>query len=556
MTPQLESTVGAAEAHRDDRTRRTLELVVGRDQANLTLTHFSGGRVEVHVDEATLRMRNGFLAVSVTLNMLSRFVGTVELLVAGRCGGAIESALNSELARLRRIDTRPGRSVLLSWIEPGSAVSPREQAAARVWIGEIRTSNAMPEPTDRDVSIAFDGWSCELGRGAPIGAAQPSAVPFGALSAACFAVAEVFKTLVAASLPDTERPGFQRRFTHAWRFSAWSMERLMDGPATLLSAGPQAVEPVTLDAVVQVGAGAVGNASALAFSTLSSVSGELRILDLKFVDEKNLNRCFYFTEDHLGWPKAKVLEELASRPELRVFAANDDFRAEHVSMSAIVLSTVDNNEARHRLQETLPVALVEGATGGTTISVAVHSAGNGRSCLVCRHPDPELGASRREPLSVRAAAEATGLTEDEITTGQVGVDVAITDEIIERVAARSEEAAAILRRARGTGQDLCGALGDLRSLLGTVTGPREASVPFVSNLAGVLAAAEVVKLVMRAAGNENVPVLDNVLQLDMARDYSRHARLSFPEPPRSDCSLCQKRAELVAQVLAKRVGSG
>jgi hypothetical protein len=49
-------------------------------------------------------------------------------------------------------------------------------------------------------------------------------------------------------------------------------------------------------------------------------------------------------------------------------------------------------------------------------------------------------------------------------------------------------------------------------------------VPFVSNLACVLAAAEVVKLLLRAGGVADVPVLDNVLEVDPARDYSRHVQ--------------------------------
>jgi hypothetical protein len=109
-----------------------------------------------------------------------------------------------------------------------------------------------------------------------------------------------------------------------------------------------------------------------------------------------------------------------------------------------------------------------------------------------------------------------------------------------------------LRRARDEGQDLCGALGDLRTHFGTVHGPREASVPFVSNLAGVLASAEVVKLLLRAAGAPNVPVLDNVLEIDIGRSYARHARLAFREPRRSDCALCHDRADVVARLYEHR----
>jgi hypothetical protein len=88
-----------------------------------------------------------------------------------------------------------------------------------------------------------------------------------------------------------------------------------------------------------------------------------------------------------------------------------------------------------------------------------------------------------------------------------------------------------------------------------VRGPREASIPFVSNLAGVLAAAEVIKLLLRAAGVLHVSVLDNVLEIDLARNYGRHERLAFLEPPRSDCALCQERADVVAHVYDRAEGA-
>src|SRR5262249_42595619 len=156
--------------------------------------------------------------------------------------------------------------------------------------------------------------------------------------------------------------------------------------------------------------------------------------------------------------------------------------------------------------------------------------------LVCRHPDRDIGLTRRVALSVEDAAAITGLTEAEVASGQVGGGTTITDEVIARVSMRSPNAAATLRRARADGQDLCGALGDLRAQLGTIRGPSEVSVPFVSNLGGVLAAAEVVKLLLRAAGHPDIPVLDNVFQVDLARDYSRHDHLAYREPPRADCS--------------------
>lgn len=532
---------------RDDRTLRALELVVGAERADVALTHFAAGRVEVYVDSRALNAMNGMLATTAILNMLGRFVGVVEVRVVGATTVTLDAALDEALKRLRRMDTRAGRSIRRV---PADAAGEGE-VGARIWIGEAGPVwvDGASLAGEIDVFVTFDGWRCALRRGAPVGAIIASAVPFGALAAACFAVAETFKTLVAASVPEADVESFRRRFVHDWHFCTWTMERISEGAP---SPAPVALPSLAVDGVLQVGAGAVGNATALAFASTQALAGELAVLDVKHVDVKNLNRCFYFVEDDVGLPKVEVLAREASRPGLNVLGRNQAFTAAAARELSFILSTVDNNEVRHRMQEMLPDALVEGATGGTTVAVAVHRPGNGRSCLVCRHPDPELGVTRRIPLSLADAAAVTGLTEAELASGQVSGATAITDEVIARVAERSSVAAAALRQARKDGRDLCGALGDIRAQLGTVRGPREASIPFVSNLAGVLAAAEVVKLLLRAAGAPNIPVLDNVLEIDLARNYGRHAQLAFLEPPRSDCELCQKRVESVAGVYERR----
>ncbi len=544
MTGLDEATKAGSPGARDDRTRRALELVIGAERADISLTHFAAGRVAVCVAAQTLEAANGMLAVTTTLNMLGRFIGVVELHVIGATTPAVDAALDAALAWLRRIDTRAGRSMRRA----AAGTVEEAMVGARIWIGDAARvpTGAAPLNPEIDVYVTFDAWTCALRRGAPAGAVVASGVPFGALAAACFAVAEVFKTLVTTLVPDEQVDTFRRRFVHDWRFSTWTMERLGDDVSSSARPAPEALPPLSLDGVLQVGAGAVGNATALSFTSMQALGGELAVLDLKSVDVKNLNRCFYFSEDDVDAPKVDVLERAATRVGLRVRGRNHGFDAGTAREASIILSTVDNNEVRHRMQEALPDALVEGATGGTTVAVGVHRPGNGRSCLVCRHPDPELGVTRRVPLSLTATATATGLTEAELATGRVAGETAITEEVIGRVTARSAEAGAALRRARDEGQDLCGALGDLRGQLGTVRGPRDASIPFVSNLAGVLAAAEVVKLLLRAAGVHDVPVLENVLEIDLTRNYSRHERLAFFEPPRSDCALCQARSEAVA----------
>lgn len=518
----------------------------------MSLTHFSTAVVKVYVSAEALDGPNAFLAAITMLNMLGRFVGIVELHVIGKVKSPVHEALDRSLSFLRRIDTREGRSVLLV-LEDGVDVSSSVPPAARVWIGRAQdlVSRVSADPMT-DVHVSFDGWTCILRRGASPSEIVASAVPFGALAAACFAVAEVFKTLGAASVSKDNLPMFVRRFTHDWCFSVWTMNRVADGAHYVPPRGIDPLPPLVVDRILQVGAGAVGNATILALRSVAAISGILRVFDAKRVGMKTLNRCYFFTEDDVDAHKVRVVERTGSRPGLDVQGYADEFSSAVAKDIPILLSTVDNNEVRHRMQEVLPEVLVEGATGGTKIAVGVHTPGNGRSCLVCRHPDPATGLTRLVPLSLQDAATITGLTEAEIASGRVDNTMAVTDEIIARVSVRSSAAAEVLRRARDAGQDLCGAIGNLRARLGTIVGPLEASVPFVSNLAGILAAAEVVKLLLRAAGIADVPVLDNVIEMDLARDYSRHASLAYAEPPRSDCALCQERADIIANLAVQK----
>ncbi|WP_310571220.1 ThiF family adenylyltransferase [Gemmatimonas sp.] len=531
-------------AARDDRTRRALALVVGEARAALAMTHFAEAQVVVHIRASTLRTANGFVAVHATLNMLFRFVARVEACVDGDLSTTDAEALDAAIERLRRVDTRADRS--LRRVAPLTA--HERVTAARVWIGEAGIGRGHSRD---DVHVAFTGWTCALRRSTHAGNVRASATPFGALAAACFATAEVFKSLVASSLPPDEAERFRERYVHAWDFSAWHMN-----PVTAAAASEELGDDfglsLPMDQVLQVGAGAVGNASALAFASTEMVTGTLSILDPKRVDVRNLNRCFFFTEQDVGVPKTEVLDRAVPRAGLEVRGRCEEFQVGSHYPAAVFLSTVDNNQVRHRMQEALPDVLVQGSTGGTAVAISVHTPGNGRSCLVCRHASPEVGLTQRVPLSLEEASALTGLSEAEITAGVVGGEAVISDALIALVTAVSPPAGALLERAREAGHDLCGALGDLRGALGPVRGPQEASVPFVSNLAGVLAAAEVVKSLLRASGVSDVPVLDNVLVIDLAHNYARHAHLAFCEPPRGDCTLCQQRGDAVSEVYARR----
>lgn len=465
---------------RDDRTVRVLEQLVdgGRDRAELAMTHFVGRRVLVVASARVMAMPNGKNAVRVAVNMLERFVGAV----------AVMEAWDDTL--VSRFD-------------------------AVLSVGQYCQSE-----NERAVSVTFDAWRCAIARGCK-GTALPDArsseIAFGALAAVCFGVAEVFKTILAGFVELEELLLFRKRFTHAWAYSAWRQDRV-DMPNEWDEAEPQTIASVHVDDVLQVGAGAVGNGAAYAFSATLPVQGSLTVLDVKLVDETNLNRCLCFRAEHVTLRKVDVLHAELSRPGLRVLGLHERYGEALGAVARVLLSTVDNNEVRHQMQETVPRYIIEGSTGGTggtQVCVSVHTAVDGKSCLVCRHPERERGLPKPRELT-------------------------------------SNEIAEITAKAREERRDECGAIADLRATFSVQDGPCEASAPFVSVLAGVLAAAEVVKVQLSAQAFPDVPVLSNMMELDLVRDYSRHVHLSFLYPPLKDCGLCQDRRQLVNSIYIRK----
>lgn len=543
ITPPPESRI-----RRDDRTVRTLAQVLGSsERGELAFTHFMAARVLVSVSAAALTAPNGWLAFATAANMITRFVGRVDLEVVGLTHQESErwiDRVNVLVEDLRSIDTRPEKVV--SQLIPGT---DREAYSVHLHVADGPVNFA---PGAYGLSITCSAWECSLLAGAPAGRVVPSHTPFGGLAAACFGVAEVFKAVLVRSADEEERPRLQRRLVRSVSYSTWTAawtDFLSDEDVAW-----SADLSLNLSQLVQVGAGAVGNATALAFAAWSAFSGVPRLLDTKVVDTLNLNRCMLFRERHVGLPKVTVVAQETERAEFSWRATEQLFDARREEASWLILSTVDNNEVRHQMQEALPAWLVQGSTNGTQVAVSVHSAVDDRSCLVCRHPDPATGTVKHRALTVEETSARLGVIAEVIESGFYKGSMAITPEFLAVVRASDPALATFFEEEAALGRDLCGAVGNFRLRFGIASGPDEPSVPFASTFAGVQAAAEVAKLALARLGVSDVPILDNVLQLDLVMNYTRESRPAFREPPRGDCQLCRQREEQVKAIYQRRYG--
>jgi molybdopterin/thiamine biosynthesis adenylyltransferase len=547
---------------RDDRTLRTLATLVGAARAELAFTHFMQARVLLSVSPRALMAPNGRLAFAVSANMLTRFVGALDCWVPVTDvpdGAEFADRLNADL---RAMDTRPEKSVR---VVDDRAMPTSYVYAAWLHIG----SDDGPVANLTPVRISCDAWRCWLKSGGPIGEVVSSSTPFGALMAACFGVAEVFKMILVNAAPDTSaRTAFERRLVPELCYSAWTADwvdeassEVADSTAPNCRAAPEIAQllppgaVLDVDGVLQVGAGAVGNASVLALAALPRVvCGIVDVADPKGVDTKNLNRCLLFREEHVGCLKVDVIVEQARSGPVTVRGDAAEARANQLENAWLLLSTVDNNAVRHAMQEAVPAWLVQGSTNGTQVCISVHNGFGTASCLVCRHPDPEQGTARRRALTVAETAARLGVPAATIVESEYQGNRDVSTAFLNAVAAADPEALGFFEAERAAGADLCGALGRFRQQFGFTKGPDEPTVPFASAFAGFQAAAETVKLAMVRAGVPSVPVLRNVLQLDLARYYTR-APLSFHEPPRADCQLCQFRGDEVRTLYARKWGS-
>jgi molybdopterin/thiamine biosynthesis adenylyltransferase len=230
----------------------------------------------------------------------------------------------------------------------------------------------------------------------------------------------------------------------------------------------------------------------------------LTVVDPQRLDESNLNRHIAAGVHDVGRPKASILSEFLASDHRDVTGVVGMFStiAKNWSRMPIVLSTVDNDEARYQIQGSFPPLVIHGATSQEHLAVAVLDASNG-ACLGCLFP-------RRERSPVEVIAEETGLTSNVIGIALEPGGV-FTAEMIGPMAKKFGVDAADLERFVGEdfrqvyATEICGRLGSPSPV-----GGGAATVAYVSTLAGILVAAQFAK---QSHASTRGHVLHNYLQM-------------------------------------------
>ena len=234
-----------------------------------------------------------------------------------------------------------------------------------------------------DLVVDAHGWLASLGHVLD----QPGEAivnPVGPLAAAALAAGEIFKALFALNYPDA--PLTRRVVGADGTFSCF--DYLFDG------ANPP-LELVTLDAFL-VGLGGVGAAVVRTLGELgTNVSGQLRLIDADKLSIDNLNRVLYARLKAAVDREPKVDEaELylgARLPNVDVSKHQETFEDFKRKLAPrrqdrrfdVVITGLDNDEARHEVQRDLPRVLIDGATGRDANLTVERSVIGEWGCLGC-----------------------------------------------------------------------------------------------------------------------------------------------------------------------------
>lgn len=311
--------------------------------------------------------------------------------------------------------------------------------------------------------VSAASWSGYIGTvEAPWRATQDDN-PIGPYIAACLAAAEVFKLVRGVQEEYGTLPA------GTW-YDAYHLTISAQGDH-----GPPLPQQLQGLPAVLAGVGAVGTALLHTLYAVSGLQTELIAVDNDpdGVDITNLNRYTLFNQDDLDQQKASQATQRLAGSGVTLTPRDmswDAWAAAHSDDERdLVLSCVDNNEARHAIQRTMPGVILSASTSGMRAQVVAFERRPGEACLRCRNP-VEARVSDEVVISRLRAQDAA-------TRARLAENQGIHPDDLERYL--------------DDPQKNCGLIsGETLQRFGNGSGEHAWSVGFVSAMAGVMLAAE------------------------------------------------------------------
>jgi len=375
--------------------------------------------------------------------------------------------------------------------------------------------------TGAHVTGAPDGHGTRLRRpGHSFPALRHGGSGLGAVLTAALLTGEVFKTVTAL-----EPTAY--RHVHTLDFC----------PVTLLTPSTVAPEPLHLDRLALVGAGAIGTAIALILGVLGA-TGDLIVVDRQIFESPNVITYSLGTVEDAAaaLPKVNIVQTALPHVNVRPVHGTVDhliakIDAGQVSMPTIVLGAVDNVEARHDIQRIYADLILDGGTGGRAgTTVGLHEALPTGPCIRCYFP-----ASTASPTVEQRLHEATSLPLDRIARG----DQPITEQDLRNLPRQGRR---LLQQ--HVGKPVCG----LGRLLGLTTVDGDTSYrPSAAFVAQQAASLMVGALIARTHAVKPIPIR----QIEYDTRYGPQPDMVDRRRARAGC-YCQTNADIIQAVRSQR----
>lgn len=303
--------------------------------------------------------------------------------------------------------------------------------------------------------------------------------PIAALMAASLGVTEIFKRIF--SVPDEIAPLMNKT-----EFSLFDLTEYTD------SLGPELPTVISLPDTLLVGAGAIGNGTALLMSQLP-LEGRVYVIDKQDYADENLGTCILINQDWLKKPKAAQLGSwLEQNSNLKISTKKATIESVRSELSEsdlaidLILNGLDHVDARRAAQDIWPAVIIDGGINEVGAAVVRYQLVNeSLACLKCWFDIPEK--SEREQQSVW-----TGLNVNNLSN----IGRQLTDKDIESA---SGDKKAWLMQQKKEGKTICSIISEaaLASKLGVeVNDGFRPSVPFVATAASALVVSEAIKSIV------------------------------------------------------------
>lgn len=332
---------------RDDRTQQCVEC-----------TAYQTASCTVTIDDSLLVTPAGLAMLTVSCNLLSRWCRDVAIVLPDSFFG-IGRAL---LAQMHDADPFGNFRV----------TSSAFRTAASLHIGPLLSGS--PKGC---VCISSSGWFAAISRtqNAYLSPSNSENL-IGAIAAACFGVAEVFKSAVGMPAETFVADGI---------FDLFAIRRVAE-PCS----HPE-LSQREIGNILMVGAGSVASSAAY-FMSLIGLAGSLKVVDFDWVKVENFNRSPLFGHANYGQRKADALAEYLKASSIEVSAIStswSDFVRDRGldTQYDIWLPLANEEDVRWSMQQNLPPIMIHASTSKNWgVNYGRHWPGID-DCLACRFPN-------------------------------------------------------------------------------------------------------------------------------------------------------------------------